>query len=111
MTKPIPRSLLIHSAELYEVKEGAWQNEERTELAALAFVRIEPSSRLVVGKDNRSAEISAVLFYDSRNSRPKAVEFAEGQRVEFGGKLYRVQSIDKIYDNKILHHLEVGLCQ
>lgn len=111
MTRPIPCSLLIHSAVLYQVSENAWQSETRTELAQLSHVRIEPASRLVVGKDNRSAEISAVLFYDCRNSRPRAIEFAEGQRVEFGGKLYRIQSIDRIYDNRRLHHLEVGLCQ
>lgn len=111
MTKPIPRSLLIHSAELYAVSEGAWQEEKLTALAELSFVRVEPSSRLVTTKDNRSAEISATLFYDCRSSRPKAVEFAEGQRVKFGGKLYRVQSIDRISDDSALHHLEVGLCQ
>ena len=111
MVKPIPKSLLIHSAELFEVKENSWQSEQRTLTAQLSFIRIGPTSRLVVGKENRSEELSAVLFYDCRNSRPKAVEFFEGQRVEFGGKTYRVQTVDRIYDDKRLHHYEVGLCQ
>lgn len=109
--KPIPRNLLIHSAVLYEVSEDKWQNEQRNELARLTSVRIEPSSRLVAGKDDRSVQISATLFYDYRNSRPKTFEFKEGQRVEFGGMLYRVQSIERFYDGTRLHHLEVGLCQ
>lgn len=111
MTKPIPKCLLIHSAVLYEVSEGKWQDEKRTVTAELSHIRIEPCTKLVSDKDNRSVEISAVLFYDCCNSRPKAVEFAEGQRVEFGGKLYRVQSIERISDDRRLHHLEVGLCQ
>lgn len=109
--KPIPRSLLIHSAVLYEVTENAWQSETRTELAQLRHVRIEPSSRLTVSKDDRSVEISATLFYDCRCSRPRAVEFREGQRLSFGGQLYRVESIELIYDNRRLHHLEIGLCK
>lgn len=111
MTKPIPKSLLIHSAVLYKVSEDNWQGEKRDPIAELSHVRIEPCTKLVADKENRSVEISAVLFYDCCNSRPKAVEFAEGQRVDFGGRLYRVQSIERISDDKRLHHLEVGLCQ
>lgn len=43
--KPIPRSLLIHSAELREVSEDEWQNEKVQSSTALMRVRIEPIRR------------------------------------------------------------------
>lgn len=60
--KPIPKSLLIHSAVLYEVKENAWQETEKKELARLSGIRIEPSSKMVVTSNNRSVTLSATLL-------------------------------------------------
>lgn len=107
--KPIPKSLLIHSAVLYEVNENAWQETEKKELAKMSRIRIEPSSKMVVTSNNRSVTLSATLFYDCRNSLP-AVEFKPGYLVEFGGKTYRVELVEVLYDKQKLHHLEVGLC-
>ena len=107
--KPIPRALLIHSAALYDVAEGAWQDEEKTLVAQLEHVRVEPCTRLITTADNRSVTITATLFYDCRSSTPK-VDFAAGQRVEFGGAMYRVETVEPLYDRRRLHHIEVGLC-
>ena len=107
--KPIPKSLLIHSAVLYEVTENAWQEQEKKELARLSRVRIEPSSKMVISSNNRSVTLSATLFYDCRNSLP-TVEFKPGYLVEFDGKTYRVELVEVLYDKQKLHHLEVGLC-
>lgn len=43
--RPIPRSLLIHSAVLYEEKENTWQKKELVELAKLTHIRVEPASK------------------------------------------------------------------
>lgn len=107
--KPIPKSLLIHSAELYAVTDGAWQSEEKTLLAKLKNIRVEPCSKLIVSSNNRSVTLSATLFYDCRNSAP-TVEFKAGQLVEFDGKTYRVETVEELYDKRKLHHIEVGLC-
>lgn len=107
--KPIPRALLIHSAALYNVAEGTWQDEEKTLVAQLEHVRVEPCAKLITTADNRSVTITATLFYDCRNSTPKA-DFAVGQRVKFGGALYRVETVEPLYDRRRLHHIEVGLC-
>lgn len=107
--KPIPKSLLIHSAALYEETEGKWQEQEKKLIAELSCVRIEPCSKLIVSSNNRSVTLSATLFYDCRNSAP-AVEFKAGQPVEFDGKTYRVETVEELYDNRKLHHIEVGLC-
>lgn len=107
--KPIPRSLLIHSAVLYEPRENPWQEQELVELAKLTHVRVEPASKMIITSDNRSVTLSATLFYDCRNSAPE-VEFKPGYIVEFGGRKYRVETVEVLYDRQKLHHLEVGLC-
>lgn len=107
--RPIPRSLLIHSAVLYEERENSWQERELVELAKLTHIRVEPASKMMITSDNRSVTLSATLFYDCRNSLP-TVEFKPGYIVEFGGKRYRVETVEVFYDRQKLHHLEVGLC-
>ncbi len=107
--KPIPRPLLIHSAELYAVTDGAWQSEEKTLLAKLKNIRVEPCEKLVVTSDNRSVTLVASLLYDCRNSSPE-VTFEVGQQVVFGGREYRVETVEELYDKRKLHHIEVGLC-
>lgn len=107
--RPIPRSLLIHSAVLYEARENSWQEQELVELAKLTHIRVEPASKMMITSDNRSVTLSATLFYDCRNSAPE-VEFKPGYIVEFGGRKYRVETVEVLYDRQKLHHLEVGLC-
>lgn len=107
--KPIPCSLLIHSAVLYEERENSWQERELVELAKLTHIRVEPASKMIITSDNRSVTLSATLFYDCRNSAPE-VEFKPGYIVEFGGRKYHVETVEVLYDRQKLHHLEVGLC-
>lgn len=107
--KPIPKTLLIHSAKLLEVTEEAWQEKNEKEIAALKNVRVEPAGKMIVTNDNRSITLSAVLFYDCRNSSPKT-EIKCGNYIVFEGQRYRVETVERLYDNKRLHHLEVGLC-
>lgn len=108
--KPIPKSLLIHTAILYEVTENSWQEQQENKIAKLSRVRFEPCLKAVVTNDNRSVTLSAVLFYDIRNSAP-SVAFEYGQIVEFDSEKYRIEAIEKLYDGKRLHHLEIGLCR
>ena len=75
--RPIPRSLLIHSAKLYEARENSWQEQELVELAELTHIRVEPASKMIITSDNRSVTLSATLFYDCRNSA-RGVEFKPG---------------------------------
>lgn len=107
--KPIPKNLLIHSAELREVSEDEWQSEQVQSSTALMRVRIEPITKLVTTNNNRTVTLSATLFYDCRNSRPRGAEFGQGQRLIFGGREYTVETIEPLYDKNKLHHLEVGL--
>ncbi len=107
--KPIPKSLLIHSATLLSVVRDEWQSETLNPIATLKNVRFEPLSKLVTDKQNRQITISAVLFFDCRSSTPKDVRFSHGQKIKFGENEYTIEVIEPIYDNKKLHHYEIGL--
>lgn len=113
--KPMPKALLIHSAKLLEVStENTWQSEETTEIATLEIatlknIRIEPLSKLVTAKDNTQVTLTAVLFYDCKNSRPSGVSFKQGQKIIFNSIEYIVETIEPLYDGQKLHHYELGL--
>ena len=108
--KPIPKNLLIHSAELISVSEkDQWQEEQFGKTEHLEKIRIEPFSKLVAAKDNRQITLSAVLIYDCRNSRPKNVQFEQGQKVMWNGIEHVIETIEPLYDSGRLHHYELGL--
>lgn len=105
----IPKNLLIHSAVLQSSTENKWQSEIRETIAELKKIRIEPSSKLVTSKDNRQITLSAVLFFDLRNSRPLNISFEHGQKILFNGNTYTIETIEELFDNRKLHHYELGL--
>lgn len=108
--KPIPKRLLIHSAELKNVNaDNSWQEEETKTIANLKYVRIEPSSKLITAKDNRQVTLAATLLYDCRNSRPAGVEFIQGQKIIWNGAEHVIETIEPLYDGEKLHHYELGL--
>ena len=108
--KPIPKNLLIHSADLLSVStENQWQEEQTGDAEHLEKIRIEPVSRLVTAKDNRQITLSALLIYDCKNSRPKNVQFEQGQKVVWNGIEYVIETIEPLYDGEKLHHYELGL--
>ncbi len=86
-----------------------WQNQTLQTVADLKFVRFEPLSKLVTSKDDRQITLSAVMFFDIKNSRPKNVTFYQGQKIEFNNVEYTVETIETLYDNQKLHHYELGL--
>lgn len=108
--RTIPKNLLIHSATLSEVSsDNTWQEEQKTVIAELERVRIETLSKLVTTKDNRQVTLSAVLFYDCRNSRPKNPDFKQGQSVLWDNTEYVIETVEPLYDGRKLHHYELGL--
>lgn len=122
MIPPIPKNLLIHSAKLItEFDPDRWGNSTAQGSEALESIRIEPSSEIITDSFGSLLKLSAVLFFDSRNSRPQEINFAlKGdiisgktvnlQRVEFGGRFYTVASVTPLFaDGNKIHHYEVGL--
>ena len=122
MIPPIPKMLLVHSAELItRYNADKWGNAAECDRASLKNVRIEPASKSVTDTSGTVIQLSATLIYDCRNSAPRGVVFAltgdktcgktvEVQQVVFGGRTFTVKVIDTLYaDADRIHHYEVGL--
>lgn len=108
--KPIPKSMLIHSVALQKsVAEDRWGKTERISGKQLENVRIEPSTKIIRDKNNAEIQLSATLFYDCKNSRPKGVIFSVDDLIIFNGEKHKVKTVDSLYDRKKLHHYEAGL--
>ena len=107
--RPIPRSQLPHTATLMKPTGDGYAAEVLMPVATLTRVYIAQAMAQGLTKDDTPTEQTALLLFDARHSRPKDVQFALGQRVLFGGIVYRVEAIEPLFDRARLHHTEVSL--
>lgn len=108
--RAIPRQLLIHTViHSRKASEDAWGKESYGEETALTFVRMEPSAKVVRDKNGAEVQLSAVLFWDCRNSRPEGFSFRLDDVIVFRGQKHKVITIDPLYDGRRLHHIELGV--
>ncbi len=121
MIPPIPKRVLIHSADLITHYDGdKWGGSTSSETIRLEHIRIEPSNSTAIDGNGVKYQLSSMLFFDCCNSSPDGSIFAlvddvvngrkvELQQIDFNGRLYTVKTISPLYDNARLHHYEVGL--
>lgn len=109
--KPIPKKLLIHSADVYEeTKDGkGWDGTELKQIGTLSTIRIEPSSKIVRDKNNLEIQLAATLFFDCKHSRNTSGKLEEDLIIDFQGLKHRIVSIEPLYDERKLHHYEIGM--
>lgn len=105
----IPKKLLIHEATRYTEEKDRWGNGTPSEEQRLKYVRVEPSSKVVRDKNNAEVQLAATLFYDCRNSRPRGLTWKTDDVIAINGDKYRVQTVEPLYDEKRLHHYEIGM--
>lgn len=106
---PIPLRLLIHEATLNEVEKADYGAEQDKLIATMKYVRFEPSTRIVHTADNADVQCVATLFIDGVSSWPIGVTPTIGNSVVWEGRRYKVQDIQRLYDDNRQHHLEVEL--
>jgi hypothetical protein len=107
--RAIPRKVLIHSVTVISgIERDTWGSEKPAAEIIINHVRVEPKAKLVTDKQNRQIKLAALMFYDTVNSSP-AYEFSVLDRIKFCGKTYNIAVIDEFYDERKLHHLEIGL--
>lgn len=107
--RPIPKSLLIHSATLRRPDlPDAW-GDCRTVSVPLAFIRIEPCTKFILDKTQRQVQTTAVLFFDCHHSQPSGLKFREGDKVDWQGREYEIQTVEPLYAGRRLHHMELML--
>lgn len=106
---PIPRGLLIHTVQLNDVIRDPFGMEEDKLAAVLGRVRIEPTDKIVVNEYGTDIQCTATLFIDAKSSTPEGVSVNVGQTVIWDGRRYRVQDVQRFYDQRKYHHMEVSL--
>lgn len=110
MARPIPRKLLIHSVKhKYNGTKDSWGNITYANERDLTRVRIEPTAKRVLSRDNTEIQLTSLMFYDCVNSNPTGINFIIGDAIVLGTINYVVESIEQLYDESKLHHIEVGL--
>lgn len=111
MAKAIPRALLIHSA----VKRTGEKSVDRDGIESwpgsidLTRIRVEPTNKLALDKDNRQVQLALLVFYDCQNSLPAGTSFTVGDAISYSGTEYTVVTVEPIFDATKLHHWELGL--
>ena len=102
---PIPKRMLPHEVTYQKRgKTDRWGNSEETIGTKIKYVKVEPTTKIVRDKNNAEVKLSAMLFYDCKNSSPKGVSFARDDIIVFQGAKHKVQIVESLYDNKQLHH-------
>ncbi len=108
--KPIPKKLLIHTVtHAKAVKADRWGTKDLAEKQDLRYVRMEPSRQIVRDKSGAEIQLAATLFYDCTNSSPAGVQFAVDDIIIFNGQKHQVKTVEPLYDERKLHHYEMGL--
>lgn len=102
--------MLIHTVTHAKAKDAdRWGTEQIANKKTVRNVRLEPSTKIVRDKNNAEVQLVATLFYDCKNSSPRGVVFKTDDIIIFNGEMFKVQTIEPLYDERKLHHFEFGL--
>lgn len=64
---------------------------------------------MVRNENNAEVQLAATMFYDCKNSKPRGMVFTTDDIVTFNGQKHKVVLIEPLYDERKLHHYEIGL--
>jgi len=110
MVRHIPKRLLIHTvSHKYTRTLDAFQKETFSGTRTIKYVRMDPSSSIVISKENQQIKLTSLLFYDCLNSSPRDVVFILDEVIVWNGQDFRIKVIDQIVDDHGTHHFELGL--
>ena len=121
MMQPIPARILIHSGTTtiyYDADK--WGGTPDAVTAPITGIRIEPYRRETHDAQQQEVTLTAMMYYDTKNSACALPFVLPGdtygggkvkqQTISALGRVFVVKSVEPIYDDAALHHLEVGLC-
>ena len=121
MMQPIPARILIHSGTTtiyYDADK--WGGTPDAVTAPITGIRIEPYRRETHDVNQQEVTLTAMLYYDTKNSACALPFVLPGdtygggkvkqQTISALGRVFVVKFVEPIYDDAALHHLEVGLC-
>lgn len=121
MMQPIPARILIHSGTTtiyYDADK--WGGTPDAVTAPITGIRIEPYRRETHDAQQQEVALTAMMYYDTHNSACTLPFVLPGDAYNGGkvkqqtisalGRVFVVKTVEPIYDDTALHHLEVGLC-
>lgn len=109
---PIPTWMLPHSAtQSYGTPTDNGWGGKTWPSRSLTHVLFEPTSKLIRTSDNREIQLSAIMYFDCRNSGPAGATFALGDQIQqIDGRTYTVVGgVDPLLEGTRAHHWEVEL--
>ncbi|MFI3172416.1 MAG: putative minor capsid protein [Eubacteriales bacterium] len=109
--KAIPKHLLIHDITIHKLEAPTNRMASKIIGAGteIKSVRIEPSEKLIRGKNQVDIKRDSILFFDCKNSSPRDTVFVVDDIVKWNSLTYQVVATEPLYDKKKLHHYEIGL--
>lgn len=121
MMQSIPAQILIHSGTMtIFYAADKWGGTPAATTAPISHVRIEPYMRETHDRDQQEVTLTAMLYYDTHNSACELPFVLPGDTYDGGkvkqetisalGRVFVVKTVEPIYDDQALHHIEVGLC-
>ena len=96
--RSIPKKLLIHSVTYGKesTSDRFGDDKEIVGKVSLRNVRLDPSSKVIRDKNNAELQLSAM-------------KFRTDDIIIFNGVNHRIETVEPLYDDKRIHHWELGL--
>lgn len=106
----ISKNMLCNSVIVYQAGElDEDRNPIESEGVEVSHVYCVASVATRNGTNGAESGDIMKLFYDVKNSTPLHFVFNQGDRVEFDGISYHVNTVSPFYNAKGLQHYEIGL--
>lgn len=120
MLRPIPLQILKTAAVLTVPQKVERWGEVTPSTTNLSKTHLQASNAVKRTKDSREVVLRAILFYDTKNSLPRGVNFnalkaqadeaGERMTLDIEGLTYTVETVEPIPDDRGgIHHYELGL--
>jgi hypothetical protein len=108
--KPIPKSLLIHTAVYEEFLNNERWGETFAAPVALLNVRVQPAKGLIKDTIREAISARAVLFFDTEHSTPAMENFVIKSKITFDNEVYTINDVQTFYAfGDTPHHYEMIL--
>lgn len=110
--RPIPKCFLKQKVTYHKQVQGNDFYDENTidDGIVIRRVRVEQSNMIIRDKNNVEIKLSAIMFYDCISSYPRNIHFIVDDVIIFKEtEKYKIVNVEPLYDEKQLHHYELGL--
>ena len=107
LSKPIPKALLPHTAQLLTPKTTGIFTDGDFDEVTLHNIRFEKDEKTRQIKSGEARVKAAKIYFDCVNSTPKNMQFGTTQLIEFCGKKYKIESVKTIMAGNKIHHYKI----